>query len=88
MEKPVTPCCGDKNIKILHESYHYDVRNKNHMNVNYKTHHRKVVYISSRELRKGKIVFISFIIMYNDGVYTRWRPPQQRIASLGGYHRV
>ena len=25
--------------------------------------------------------------MYNDGLYTRWRPPQERIASLGGgYH--
>ena len=34
--------------------------------------------------------FRIFIFFYNyDGVlYTRWRPPQWRIASLGGGHRL
>ena len=32
--------------------------------------------------RKGRIY--SLLIMYNDGVlYTRWRPLQRRVASLG-----
>ena len=40
---------------------------------------------TSRRKCKGRIYFL--LIMYNDGViYTRWRPPQQRVARLGGGH--
>ena len=44
----------------------------------------KVVVRKGKE-QKGRIY--SPLIMYNVGIYTRWRPPQWCVASLGGGHR-
>ena len=39
-----------------------------------------IVFLSARkgkkERKKGKAVFILFLIKYNGVSYTRWRPPQ------------